>query len=152
MAFSVTLWVIGALLLAVLLAVGHYAATTRRIAAESERLVPPVGKFVDVDGNRIHYVEAGEGLPILFLHGLGGQLHHFRHTLFDRFPPGYRLVAIDRPGSGYSVRAADASGSLSEQAQAIARFIERIGLDRPLVVGHSLAGESHLRNSAGGGV
>jgi pimeloyl-ACP methyl ester carboxylesterase len=65
-------------------------------------------------------------------------LHHFRHPLFHRFGPGYRLIAVDRPGSGYSVRANGRSGSLIEQAQFVRRFIETIGLDRPLVVGHSL--------------
>lgn len=140
MAISILLSLLGLLLAAVILGIAYFAFRTWRIAAEAERLVPPAGRFVDIDGNRIHYVETGEGLPILFLHGLGGQLHHFRHTLFDRFGPGYRLVAIDRPGSGYSVRAPGATGSLSEQAGVIARFIEETGLYRPLVVGHSLGG------------
>ncbi|WP_292533274.1 alpha/beta fold hydrolase, partial [Mesorhizobium sp.] len=88
----------------------------------------------------IHYVEAGEGRPIVFLHGLGAQLHHFRHTLFGRFGAGYRLIALDRPGSGYSVRAGGASGRLPEQAEVVRRFIEELGLERPLIVGHSLGG------------
>lgn len=113
---------------------------TQKIAREAERTVPASGKFITIDGNRLHYVEAGEGRPILFLHGLGGQLHHFRHPLFEAFGPGYRLIAVDRPGSGYSARAAGASGRLPEQARIMARFIEELGLEKPLVVGHSLGG------------
>lgn len=116
---------------------------TRRIASLAQKLVPPSGKFVAIDGNRIHYMEQGEGRPILFIHGLGAQLHQFRSTLFDKLD-GYRLVAMDRPGSGYSERAAGATGGLSEQALVVRHFIEALGLEKPLVVGHSLGGAVSL--------
>ncbi|MDX8537331.1 alpha/beta hydrolase [Mesorhizobium abyssinicae] len=140
MLLSILSWLLdGLLLLAVAVVVGLVLATWW-ISAKAGRLVPARGKFVEIDGNRIHYVEEGEGRPIVFLHGLGAQLHHFRHTLFGRFGPGYRVIALDRPGSGYSVRAGDATGRLPEQAEIVRRFIDRLGLEKPLVVGHSLGG------------
>ncbi|WP_027051689.1 alpha/beta fold hydrolase [Mesorhizobium erdmanii] len=139
MPLSILSWLLAVLLLAVL-GVACLVLATLWIAAKARRLVPPVGKFVEIDGNRIHYVDVGEGRPIVFLHGLGAQLHHFRHTLFGHFGPGYRLIALDRPGSGYSVRANGATGRLPEQAALVRRFIEKLGLERPLVVGHSLGG------------
>lgn len=140
MLISVLSWLVGGLLVAAIVAVLGFMLATWRIAARAERLVPACGKFVEIDGNRIHYVEEGGGRPIVFLHGLGAQLHHFRQTLFGRFGAGYRLIALDRPGSGYSVRAGGASGRLPEQAEVVRRFIEQLGLERPLVVGHSLGG------------
>lgn len=119
---------------------GYYAWLTRRIAADAERQVPPSGKFVDIDGNRIHYIEAGQGRPILFIHGLGAQFHQFRHPLFPRLKDDFRLVALDRPGSGYSVRAPGAGAGISAQARVIVRFMDKLGLEKPLVVGHSLGG------------
>ena len=130
----------GVALLAGAAILAYFVLVTRRIAAEAERLVPPIGKFVTLGRNRIHYVEKGEGPPILFIHGLGAHLHHFRHSLFDAFGPGYRLIALDRPGSGYSVRAAGATARLPEQAAVISAFIEALGLEKPLLVGHSLGG------------
>ena len=119
---------------------GYFVLATRKIAAHAERLVPPSGKFIEIDGNRIHYVEAGEGRPIVFIHGLGAQFHQFRHPLFGRLADSYRLVALDRPGSGYSVRApAPARASASRRASS-SRFIDRLGLEKPLLVGHSLGG------------
>ncbi|MER9300763.1 alpha/beta fold hydrolase [Mesorhizobium sp. M0621] len=140
MLLSILSWLLAVLLLLAVLVVVGLVLTTLRIATKAERLVPPVGKFIEIDGNRIHYVDQGEGPPIVFVHGLGAQLHHFRHTLFGRFGPGYRLIALDRPGAGYSVRPRGATGRLPEQAEIIRRLIEALGLERPLVVGHSLGG------------
>lgn len=136
---SIIGWIAGAVFLAAVFVVGYFVLATRRIAARAERLVPASGKFVDIGGNRIHYVETGEGHPILFVHGLGGQLHHFRHPVFPLLP-GYRLIALDRPGSGYSVRVAGATARLPEQAEVVAGFIKALGLEKPLLVGHSLGG------------
>jgi pimeloyl-ACP methyl ester carboxylesterase len=140
MLISILSWLLALLFVLAVLGIAGLVSATLWIAAKAQRLVPPVGKFIEIDGNRIHYVDVGEGRPIVFLHGLGAQLHHFRHTLFGHFGPGYRLIALDRPGSGYSVRARGATGRLPEQAALVRRFIEKLGLERPLVVGHSLGG------------
>ncbi len=139
-AMDLAFWLAGALFLAACLVVGYFALATRRLAAEAERRIPPAGRFVALGGNHIHYVEAGRGRPILFLHGLGGQLHHFRHTLFDRLSGDFHVIALDRPGSGYSIRAHGADGRLGEQADIVSGFIDALALEKPLVVGHSLGG------------
>jgi pimeloyl-ACP methyl ester carboxylesterase len=137
----VTLTVIVAALAAALLLVAtSYYQATRRISRDAERAVPPRGRFITVEGCDIHYVEQGEGRPILMIHGLGGTLHHMRRPLMEAFGDGYRLIALDRPGSGYSTRPRGFDGRLSEQARLIAGFIDALGLERPLLVGHSLGG------------
>ncbi|MBX3577134.1 MAG: alpha/beta fold hydrolase [Rhizobiaceae bacterium] len=137
------LLVLAVLIAALALAAGYGVFTTRRISANAQKLAPPRGKFVEIDGQRIHYVDQGEGRPILFIHGLGAQLNHFRHPLFPLLP-GFRLVALDRPGSGYSVRSRKAKATLTEQARLVSRFIETLSLGEPLVVGHSLGGAVSL--------
>ncbi|HVW58235.1 MAG TPA: alpha/beta fold hydrolase [Rhizobiaceae bacterium] len=132
--------VVVAVLVAALITFVFLALATKRIALDAERRVPRIGKMMEIDGNRIHYIDEGEGQPILFIHGLGAQLHQFRQPLFHRFPDGFRLIALDRPGSGYSRRARGTGGTLTEQAAAIRRFIETLKLERPLLVGHSLGG------------
>lgn len=132
--------VAAALIAAVLLVATYYFQATRRISRDAGHAVPPRGRFVTVEGCDIHYVERGEGRPILFIHGLGGTLHHMRRPLMEEFGEGYRLIALDRPGSGYSTRPSGFDGRLSEQARLIAGFIDALGLERPLLVGHSLGG------------
>ncbi len=137
-------WTVVAVLILASLFPAYSWFKTRRIVRMARALVPPPGKFVEIDGNRIHYVEEGEGRPIVFVHGLGGTQFHFSKPLFPLLKGDFRLVAPDRPGSGYSTRHGDRPASPSEQADFIVRFIERLGLERPLVVGHSLGGAISL--------
>ena len=48
------------------------------MARRVTRAFPPEGRFVDIGGDRIHYVEYGNGPPIVFVHGLAGQLRNSR--------------------------------------------------------------------------
>ena len=66
--------------------------------------MPPIGRFVDLPGARLHVVERGQGPALLLVHGLAGQLRHFTYDIVDRLAAHYRVVALDRPGSAYSIR------------------------------------------------
>jgi len=88
------------------------------------------------------YVDDGGrgGLPVVFIHGNGGnteqwhaQLQHFRDN-------GRRAVAIDLPGFGRSPMPADGNMSLTAMASAIDAAVHSLGLRRFVIVGHSYAG------------
>jgi pimeloyl-ACP methyl ester carboxylesterase len=115
---------------------GFAAYTTRKV----ETAVPPRGRFLELDGCRIHYVDEGAGPPLFLIHGLGGQLGNFTYALIGRLANEFRVIAVDRPGSGYSTRPAGADPRLRAQAEIIAKLIKTLNLGRPLVVGHSLGG------------
>jgi pimeloyl-ACP methyl ester carboxylesterase len=102
--------------------------------------LPPRGRFIEGAGARIHYLDKGSGLPIVILHGLGGQMGNFTYALLERLTDEFRVILMDRPGSGHSTRARGATGRLTEQAAMVAEFIRKLGLERPLLVGHSLGG------------
>jgi len=105
-----------------------------------EKALPPRGNFLQLTGARIHYLERGSGQPIVMVHGLGGQSGNFTYGLVDELAREYRVVVVDRPGAGYSTRESDDSARLRMQAAVVADVIRKLGLDRPLVVGHSLGG------------
>jgi pimeloyl-ACP methyl ester carboxylesterase len=111
---------------------------TLALKRKVESLLPPTGRFVDVPGGRLHVREFGEGPAILMIHGLGGQMAHFTYAVTARLAGRFRVVVVDRPGSGWST--ASGSADLSTQAAALAALVERLALGRPLVVGHSLGG------------
>lgn len=132
------IWFAGAagILAALVAALALFSALYGAYAA---RLAPPEGRFVTVDGVRLHYVDKGAGPPIILIHGLAGNVRNFTHSLVDKLADQYRVIAVDRPGSGHSDR--DLRGfTLSGQAGLIARLLETLEIDSAIVVGHSLGG------------
>ena len=113
------------------------AALAVLVARRIERMAPPQGRFLEVGSVRLHMLDRGAGPPVVLIHGLGGQLGHFVHSLVPRLDGDFRLVAFDRPGSGYS---SPAPGGIREQAAILARAITILNLGKPLIVGHSLGG------------
>lgn len=133
---TVLLWLVVILVLLVAGLVAFSAFT----AAQAEKAVPPLGRFIEVEGTRLHYLDEGQGQPIVLVHGLGGQMQHLTYSLRERLRQNYRVVFLDRPGAGWSDRKPGASARLTAQGDMVAAFIEKLGLGRPLVVGHSLGG------------
>jgi pimeloyl-ACP methyl ester carboxylesterase len=121
--------------------VGFTASTARRVEAE----LPPRGRFIDIDGQRIHYVDTGGSGPVVVLiHGLSGNMLNFSYAMADKLAGNFRVILVDRPGSGYSTRPASMSATLTAQAATLATLFRRLGLKRPLLVGHSLGGAVSL--------
>ncbi len=144
----------GLLLVAVLSL--YNAWKTRRIAAFAEATLPPAGKFVIANGRKFHIVEKGEGPAILFIHGLGGTLHHFDIPLWDAMGGGYRLIAVDRRGSGYSEHRWGDDGRITTHASDMAALLDALGIHKAVICGHSLGGavtlamaENHPEKVAG---
>jgi pimeloyl-ACP methyl ester carboxylesterase len=110
---------------------------------KAEQMVPADGRFVDVDGARLHIVELGPkdapGPAIVMIHGIMAQLRNFSHSLAGRLAKEHRVILIDRPGWGHS-RLTGPRPDLARQGRMIAEAIETLGLTRPLVVGHSMGG------------
>lgn len=106
----------------------------------AEVAIPPRGAFLDLPGGRLHYTDEGAGPAIVMIHGLGGQMGNFTLALSPLLTDSHRVIVLDRPGMGYSDRAADAPANPRAQAQVVAQVIDALGLERPLIVGHSLGG------------
>ena len=130
------LLIIGALILTCAVLVCFTYWTALRV----EAALPPPGRFVEVGGSRIHYLERGAGPALLLIHGLGGGVRTFTHSLVERLADEYRVVVMERPGSGDSTRARGACARVGSQAGTVSAFIDALGLERPLLVGHSLGG------------
>jgi pimeloyl-ACP methyl ester carboxylesterase len=128
---------------AIVLGLVLFAANTAR---KVEAAVPPRGQFIAIDGQRLHYVDSGGSGPVIvMIHGLGASLWNYTYALVDKLSGDFRVIAVDRPGSGYSERADDAPARLGAQADTLAKFIRALGLKQPLLVGHSLGGGLSLK-------
>lgn len=128
------------ILLAIITLIALSAVITAYLASGARRTVPKRGKMTKVKGGNIHWVESGKGRPIVMVHGLGGSLMNFTYALTEHLDDEFRVIAIDRPGCGWSERDSAAQATLPEQARMISEFIAAEGLENPIVVGHSLGG------------
>lgn len=114
------------------------AAALHYGARRTERANPPLGKFIDVDGVQLHYIERGEGQPVVLLHGQGLTAIDFETSgLLDLLSAKYRVIAFDRPGYGYSSRPRGKLWGPAAQAKLLRNALGRLGVERPTVVGHS---------------
>lgn len=108
-------------------------------ARRAERRHPPSGKFVAVEGVRLHYIEQGEGPAVVFLHGNGAvaQDWEISDVLRRTADAGFRAIAFDRPGFGWSQRPKGRRFMPEEQARLVRRACLRLGIDRPVIVAQS---------------
>lgn len=129
--------VIAALIVIIILVAIALFVRYRARRAEADH--PPAGHFIEVDGVRLHYVEAGVGTPVVLLHGNGTRAEDFRGSgVFDRLAADHRVVAFDRPGYGFSERPRGMRlWTPRRQADLLVRACDRLGIERPVVVGHS---------------
>lgn len=105
-----------------------------------ENKFSPQGAFVEVGGERLHYLVKGQGQPIVLLHGASASLRDMEASLFHDLAKDFRVVAFDRPGYGYSTRREGYWPDPKIQAELIEAALTKMGLENPILVGHSLAG------------
>jgi pimeloyl-ACP methyl ester carboxylesterase len=104
---------------------------------DAERRYPPIGRFLDVDGVRLHYIERGHGEPLLLIHGNGTMIQDFTVSgLVERLAERFRVIVIDRPGYGYSSRPRQL-WTPRAHARLFQGALEQLGVARTMVYGHS---------------
>lgn len=114
------------------------AVYNARRARRIRREMPPTGRFVTVGGVRLHYLEKGEGPPVVLLHGNLVEARDFVLSgVFDLAARHHRVLAFDRPGFGYSDRPRGRAWTARQQAELLYRACGQLGIERPVVVGHS---------------
>ena len=123
-------------LLAVGLAAAMLYVNVKQRATERDN--PPQGKFVEVDGVRLHYTDKGEGPALVLLHGNGLLATDFELSgLLDAATRSYRVITFDRPGFGHSERPDNNSWTPEAQALLFYKALHQLGIERPIVLGHS---------------
>ena len=118
-------------------ALGAAVLYNRQRAGAAECKTPPIGRFLDVDGVRLHYIERGEGEPVVLIHGNGTMIQDFTVSgLVDRLASRYRVIVIDRPGYGYSSRPRQL-WTPRAHAKLFRRALKQLGVEQAVILGHS---------------
>jgi pimeloyl-ACP methyl ester carboxylesterase len=120
------------------IALAAAALANRSLAKKAERDNPPIGRFIEVDGITLHYVDRGSGDAVVLLHGNGSMIQDFESSgLIELASRKYRVIAFDRPGFGHSTRPRGTTWTAEKQADLIHRALTQIGIARATLLGHS---------------
>ncbi|WP_185961571.1 alpha/beta fold hydrolase [Telmatospirillum sp. J64-1] len=112
----------------------HAVQRTRR----AEEQYPPQGRFISVDGVRLHYLDRGEGPPLVTIHGAGSMIPDIAGSpVYQELVKSHRILSFDRPGYGYSERSKDRRWTARAQARLLHEAMDKLGVKRPLVLAHS---------------
>jgi pimeloyl-ACP methyl ester carboxylesterase len=118
------------------------AAANARVPADGKRGYKEMQSVV-VNGVALNYVSAGSGPPVVLIHGNPGSHHDYTLSLFDKLSRSYHVLAFDRPGHGHSERPASQT-TVEVQAEMFRDALRKLGIEKPMLVGHSWGGSLAL--------
>ena len=133
---------------------GGLALLSQRLDRAAERAHPPTGTLL-VDGglqrateelarrpDTVHFRDGGprDAPVIVLVHGASTSLLDFEPSLRRPLEHRFRVVSVDRPGSGWSVARDEATGDPGQQAAAVVEVLDALGIERASWVGHSWGG------------
>jgi pimeloyl-ACP methyl ester carboxylesterase len=119
-------------------ALATLATANYLVARNTERRHPPEGLFITVDGVRLHYSDRGEGSPVVLIHGNAVTGDDWNTSgVAELLLQKHRVIIFDRPGFGYSERPRGHLWTAAQQAELLHKALQQLGIERPVVVGHS---------------
>lgn len=132
---------ISAILVPIAAAIGYSSYKARQF----EQAFPNIGELADIDGYRMNAVhiprpDTADLPPLVFIHGASGNLLDQIGAFLLPLEGRAEMLFVDRPGHGYSERGGPENAFPSGQADAIAKLMEKRGIEKAIIVGHSFGG------------
>lgn len=104
-----------------------------------EELVGEDSKFVEVNGQAVHYTKQGTGRPLILVHGFAGSIYTWRH-LIPLLTDHYTVYAYDVLGFGLSDKPPDGDYDMGPHGEFLIDFMDALGIPSAALVGHSMGG------------
>ncbi|NLR99662.1 alpha/beta hydrolase [Rhizobium sp. P38BS-XIX] len=110
-----------------------------------ERAYPNIGELTDIGGYRINALHlprpaTSDLPPLVFIHGASGNLRDQFEAFAGPLSGRAEMLFVDRPGHGYSERGTTENAFPSGQADAIAKLMDKRGIESAIIIGHSFGG------------
>lgn len=126
-----------------LVAVALVASACRaRAIPEAQRYpagTPLRAQYRAIDGTRLRMIDTGNGTPVVFIHGISASMYSWRHALPPVVGAGYRVVAFDNRGFGFSDQPAHGYHN-ADYARLVVALLDSLGIASAVLVGHSMGG------------
>lgn len=133
------------------LALALAAVACRAAPIPTERRFPAATPFRaterTVDGTRLRLIDTGRGAPVVLIHGLAASMYSWRHQLGPLVDAGYRVVAFDNRGFGFSDKPR-AGYDNAAYARLVIALMDSLRLTEAVLVGHSMGGAIALEVAA----
>lgn len=102
----------------------------------------PADQFFDSKGVRIHYLEAGQGDPVVLIHGFSSSAEsNWRaNGTFDKLARDFHVIALDCRGHGLSDKPHDPASYGMAMVDDVARLLDHLKIQRAHIVGYSMGG------------
>lgn len=99
-------------------------------------------RFIEIEGVRVHYQEAGmrNAPPLLLIHGFTASNFVWKDVLVPIAEQGFRVIAPDLVGFGFSEKPKDGEYTIEAQARMITGLMDALGMERAILVGSSYGG------------
>ena len=99
-------------------------------------------RFLDVEGIRVHYQEAGDpkAPAIILIHGFASSTLVWSKVFLRLAEAGYRVIALDMLGFGYSAKPKNGEYTIPGQAKLITRLLDGLSIPRAIFIGSSYGG------------
>lgn len=99
-------------------------------------------RFVEVEGVRVHYQEAGEtsAPPVILIHGFCASTFVWSDVLLPIAEAGFRVIAPDLAGFGFSEKPRRGEYTIDAQARLVIGLMDKLGIERAVLVGSSYGG------------
>jgi len=118
------------------------AACRSSAIAEAGRFPAGTGftaRHITVDGTTLRYIDEGRGTPVVLLHGLGASMYAWRKNIAPVVAAGYRVIAFDNRGFGFSDKPATGYDNASYARLTLA-LLDSLHLPDAVLIGHSMGG------------
>lgn len=111
-------------------------------------MTPLEGRYLTIDGLRTHYLEAGEGEPVVLIHSgeFGASAELSWELMLPLLADRFRVVAPDLLGFGHSAKVHDFESGYRRRTAHLAKFLATLGIDEAHLVGTSMGGTLLLRD------
>lgn len=105
----------------------------------AEAAYPPIGQLINTSFGRVHATDQGrgDGPPVILIHGASGNVRDWTYDIAPALASRHRVIAMDRPGFGYSERIGDEVWHSARQAAQLREAAVKMGAENPIIVGHS---------------
>ena len=97
------------------------------------------GKFVSLDGKKVHYIEKGNGEPVILIHGFLYHTVMWKKNL-DALAEHFKIYVIDLFGWGFSERLNETEYSFERYAKQVTGFMDALNIQKASLIGQSMGG------------